>query len=79
MRLSFKSYLILERIAIQPNVTDTITTTFTTAPVRIKVQTHLKSLFIDLLILPIIHPGWIHKVAIKRRYFLVVTINLFFS
>ena len=50
MRLSFKSYLILERIAIQPNLTDTIKTAFTTAPVCIKVQTHLKSLFIDLLI-----------------------------
>lgn len=66
MRLSFKSYLILERVAIQPNLTDTIMTAFTTAPVCIKVQTHLKSLFIDLLILPIIHPAGSTRLPLKE-------------
>ena len=59
-------YLILEGITIQQNLNDTLRTEFTTTPVCVKVQTHLKSLFIDLFILPITHPAGSTRLPLKE-------------
>lgn len=58
--------MILEGITVQQNLNDTLRTAFTTAPVCIKVQTHLKSLFIDLLILPITHSAGSIRLPLKE-------------
>lgn len=53
-------------MTVQQNLNDTLRTAFTTAPVCIKVQAHLKSSFIDLLILPITHSAGSIRLPLKE-------------